>query len=91
MSYCEGQQLYATTDPIFVGLPAMTGPGTRGPRQLDWSGGVLAGTWIDLLLLHNESARDTCNDDDDNNCYGSGCSVVLISVMHDTRNSQALT
>jgi hypothetical protein len=34
-------------------------------RQLDWSGGVLAGIWIDLLLLHNESAGNTCNDDDE--------------------------
>jgi hypothetical protein len=37
------------------GLEAVTGPGSRDPRSLDWSGGALAGTvpatqWVDLLL-----------------------------------------
>jgi hypothetical protein len=35
---------------VLSGLEAVTGPGSRDPRSLDWSGGALAGTWVDLLL-----------------------------------------
>lgn len=29
---------------------AVSGPGSRGFRTLDWSGGTLDGTWVDVLL-----------------------------------------
>jgi hypothetical protein len=35
----------------FCCVAAVTGPGTRGCRQLDLSGGVLADTWMQLLLF----------------------------------------
>jgi hypothetical protein len=38
-------------------------------------GGVLAGVWIDLLLLHNESAGNTCKNDDDDLCIVLSCSL----------------
>lgn len=66
---------------------AVTGPGARGYRQLVRSGGVLADTWIDLLLLHNESAGDTCNDDDDQLLWPAGqlersCALPLVADTH---------
>jgi hypothetical protein len=48
-----------------LALEVVTGPGSRDPRSLGWSGGALAGTWVDLLLMHNDPARNTCTDDID--------------------------
>jgi hypothetical protein len=63
MHRCVGVSGVDGCAPIMKGLPScdflstswLPAVGDASLQPLDWSGGVLANTWMELLLLHNET------------------------------------